>query len=170
MKRLPLQWPVLLFGLVWLAVAVSPVAAHALLVRSTPADGASLDASPGRVTAWFSQELDEDFSTMQVFNSQEQQVDLGDGGVDLTDPDHTSMQVSLPDSLPSGVYTVHWSAVSAEDGDPSEGRFSFGIAVAVEAERPAAPAVRPPAWLVWPGLAVLVAALGTAFWLRRRSG
>jgi methionine-rich copper-binding protein CopC len=101
--------------------------AHALLVKSEPGNGAILAQPPAQVKAWFGQELDADFSTLQVFDAAGRQVDLGDGGVDLYDPDHASLVVSLPAALPNGPYRVRWSVVSVEDGDPTEGEFSFTV-------------------------------------------
>ncbi len=54
------------------------------------------------------------------------QVDLGDGRVDLNDPDRKIMYVSLP-GLPVGVYTVEYVAQSAEDGHDEPGTFAFGV-------------------------------------------
>lgn len=109
------------------AVLVVVATAHGLLVRSDPEDGAVLEQSPAQVTAWYGEELDTSRSTLQVFDPGGRQVDNGDGGVDLNDPDHASMIVSLPVSLPDGTYLVHWAAVSAEDGDPTEGEFTFSV-------------------------------------------
>lgn len=107
-------------------VLVRAASAHALLVDSQPADGAVLDEAPDRVRATFSEELDSGLSSMRVFDNQGAQVDNGDGGVDLDDLDHLSMVVTLP-PLPPGAYTVRWTAASADDGDDTEGAFSFTI-------------------------------------------
>jgi methionine-rich copper-binding protein CopC len=68
-------------------------------------------------------------STLQVMDDAGTQVDLGDGHVDLDDPDRKVMLVSLPD-LQQGVYTVHWTAQSAEDGHTAAGHFTFGVGIA----------------------------------------
>jgi copper transport protein len=116
-------------GLALLAsvLVVTGATAHALLLKSQPEAGATLVQSPLQVTAWFSQELDTGLSTLLVVNGDGQQVDNGDGGVDLNDPNHASLVVSLPPVLPAGLYTVQWTATSAEDGDPTTGQFSFII-------------------------------------------
>jgi len=113
-----------LAALLWL---VGGAAAHALLLKSQPEAGATLVQSPLRVIAWFSQELDTSLSTLHVVNGDGQQVDNGDGGVDLNDPDHASLVVTLPMALPDGLYTVQWTATSAEDGDTTSGQFSFVV-------------------------------------------
>ena len=115
---------VLFMALVFMQI--SSVKAHSSVVRSEPQSGEVLDKSPAKVTAWFSEELDFEFSTMRVFDSQSNQVDKGDGGVDLNDLDHISLIVSLP-PLASGTYKVAWTAVSAEDGDPTRGDFTFSV-------------------------------------------
>ena len=81
---------------------------------------------PFVLRAWFTQGL-MSRSTLTVLDENGLQVDLGDGRVDLNDPDRTVMLVSLP-ALPIGVYTVRWSTVSTEDGSTDSGRFSFGVA------------------------------------------
>jgi len=109
-----------------LLAVTTTVSAHSELVKSEPEAGASLENSPAQVTAWFSEELDSQSSSLRVFDSQNNQVDNGDGSVDLNDLDHLSMVVSLP-PLQSGTYTVHWESVSAEDGDSEEGEFTFRV-------------------------------------------
>jgi len=96
------------------------------LIRSIPAVDERLAESPPQVTLWFSDELVTRESTLKVFNEDGQQVDSGDGYVDLNDPDHASMIVILP-PLPEGVYTVRWRAVSIDDGDVAEDEFDFII-------------------------------------------
>jgi len=112
----------------YLFTITTTVAAHSELVKSEPEVGASLENSPAQVTAWFSEELDSEMSSMRVFDSQNNQVDNGDGSVDLNDLDHLTMVVSLP-PLPAGTYRLHWTSVSVEDGDAEEGEFTFNVTV-----------------------------------------
>ncbi len=127
--------------LLGLAVTAVSVAAHGdeILLRADPEDGAALAQSPTQVTTWFSNELDTS-STLQVFNLAGEPVDNGDGGVDLNDPDHATMIVSLP-PLDEGVYLVQWTAVLL-DGDTVSGAFTFGVgqAGAAASQLPAATA------------------------------
>lgn len=160
---------------IWLVAVVS---AHGpeVLQKTEPADGAVLEQSPAQVTAWFSDELDTKLSTLQVFDSTGRQVDNGDGGVDLNDPDHATLLVSLP-ALPAGEYTARWT-VTLDDGDSVKGEFTFRVgdksAVAAESSAPQAPAQQgatgaqrsaggsaglPLGWIV-AGLAVLVLIVG----------
>ena len=97
-----------------------------ILLKSEPAAGAVVQQSPAQVVAWFSTELATDTSRLQVFAADKRQVDKGNGGVDLDDPDHASLIVRLP-ALPAGTYTVHWRAAVVEDSDIVEGRFTFTV-------------------------------------------
>ncbi|HLE15839.1 MAG TPA: copper resistance CopC family protein [Anaerolineales bacterium] len=107
-------------------LSFEPASAHEVeIVKSDPAAGAVLEQPPDRVTIWFNEENQSGKSTFQVFNSDDQPVDLGGGGVDLTDPDHASMVVNLP-ALPDGAYLVRWKVVLL-DGDESEGEYVFYV-------------------------------------------
>lgn len=117
----------LILALLVSTLLVAVALAHGVLVKSEPENNAVLEQGPDQVIAWFSQELETRPSSIQVFDTEGNQVDSGDGGVDLNDPDHASMLVSLPASLPDGIYIVRWTAVSATDSDTTEGEFSFGV-------------------------------------------
>src|SRR5215217_2821883 len=94
----------------------TPSFAHARYDRSEPIANGQVDGTPFVLKTWFNQEL----------MSAGTQVDLGDGRVDLDDPDRKLMLVSLPE-LPSGVYTVAWASLSAQDGDWADGTFTYGV-------------------------------------------
>lgn len=134
---------VLALGLV--VASTIPVFAHARVDRAEPAANSALDGSPFVLTVWFTQELTSR-STLRVLDANGIQVDLGDGYVDMNDPDRKVMYVSLPE-LPVGVYTVEATAESAEDGHTETETFMFGVGMAPPgAEQPAAdPSVAPPA-------------------------
>src|SRR3974377_506589 len=93
-----------LFGL-----GVSPVLAHALLLRSIPEANAVLDRAPAQVELFFSEAVDPTFSTIKVLDANGQPVDNGDTQLDPADATH--LTVSLR-SLRDGIYTVSWTAVS----------------------------------------------------------
>ncbi len=123
----------LAFGLL---LATSGTAlAHSRLSYADPPAGAALDGTPFVLTAWFSQELTSR-STIRVVDTFGTQVDLGDGHVNMDDPDRKIMQVSLPE-LPAGLYTVEVVAESAEDGHPEPGSFMFGVGMPPPAAAPA---------------------------------
>ncbi len=120
------QWMTFFGVLLLLAVMVTAVFAHAaVMTKSVPANGEILAESPSEVIAWFVEELLSGESALVVYDSQGVQVDNGDGGVDLNDPDHASMIVTLP-PLPDGSYTVQWH-VALLDGDATDGAFAFAV-------------------------------------------
>ncbi|HEY6075171.1 MAG TPA: hypothetical protein VIV15_17775, partial [Anaerolineales bacterium] len=53
-------------------------------------------------------------------------VDNKDGKVDLNDPDHKQMFVTVK-SLPAGVYQVIWHTVTTDDNGVSDGMWYFGV-------------------------------------------
>jgi methionine-rich copper-binding protein CopC len=140
-----------------LLAAVTLVAAHADLIRSEPAANERLAQSPARVTLWFNEELDTAKSAVQIFDVDDAQVDRGDGHVDLNDPDHASMIVTLP-ALPEGVYVVRWRAVTIDDDGLTEGELDFLVGDAAPRVASAPPAASPA--LDWLPLVAAFAALG----------
>ncbi len=111
---------VLLYS-VWAAPGVS---AHAVLLRSNPPTNAVLEESPVQVELFFSETLEPTLSSIEVIDSNNFIVDVGDVRVDPADP--TRMTVSLH-SLADGVYTVTWKALSAIDGHQTVGTFPFAV-------------------------------------------
>lgn len=106
-----------------LALAL-PAFAHAELVRSIPEQNASLPRAPAQVELFFSEAIENSFSSIQVLDSNGLRVDNNDSRVDANDPTH--LTVSLR-SLPDGVYTVAWQVLSAADGHVTTGAFPFGV-------------------------------------------
>jgi methionine-rich copper-binding protein CopC len=99
--------------------------AHARYDHADPDINVALDGNAFVLRAYFTQALMK-ASTLSVVDAAGTQVDLGDGRVDLDDPDRKVMLVSLP-ALDPGLYTIQWSSVSAEDGDPDSGTITFGV-------------------------------------------
>ena len=106
------------------AVVVTPVSAHALLVRSNPGANAVLEQSPAQIELFFSETLEAELSSITVYDSNNLIVDAGDARVDPAD--EKRMTVSLR-SLPDGVYTVTWKVVSAIDGHQTIGTYPFAV-------------------------------------------
>ena len=126
-KRLPVGWHALAIVLASVMFWNESVSAHSVeLLKSEPEAGSVVPQAPRQVKAWFNEEMQTGASYIQVLNDRGEQIDLGDGGVDLTDAQHASMVVSLPDVLPEGLYTVHWY-VMLLDNDPTEGEFYFYV-------------------------------------------
>lgn len=115
---------VLLACVLALAVQSQVAEAHANLVRSEPAANSTLDASPERITIWFSEPMEAAFSEIQALNASGVRVDNADSAVDANDL--TIMSVSLPE-LPDGTYTVAWRNLSTIDGHSLRGSFIFSV-------------------------------------------
>ena len=108
------------------ALLVAVALAHAPdVLEREPAAGAVLEQSPPQVVVRFSEELISRESTLLVLAADGSQVDNSDGGLDLNDPDHTTLVASLP-PLPNDVYTVQWHIVLL-DGDERDGKFCFTV-------------------------------------------
>ncbi|QBD79283.1 hypothetical protein EPA93_26170 [Ktedonosporobacter rubrisoli] len=116
----------LLLALVLFVLFPSISEAHAVLLRSDPAQGAVLSAAPTQVRMWFSEDLNPTFSTAAVVNAANQRVDSGNAHVTGTDP--REMDVSLQANLPPAVYIVAWRSQSADDGHILKGSFTFSVA------------------------------------------
>jgi copper transport protein len=110
--------------LLYSAWSVPSASAHALLVRSTPAANAILVQPPVQVEIFFSEALEEQLSSIRVFDSNNLSVDAGDVRVDPADP--TRLTVTLH-SITDGVYTVTWKVVSSIDGHQTTGSFPFAV-------------------------------------------
>ncbi|MCW2837006.1 MAG: hypothetical protein JWQ15_1120 [Marmoricola sp.] len=103
---------------------VTPASAHAELVRSTPANGARLEAPPPEVRLRFTESVNLIEGGMRL---------VGPGGATVT----TAAPVSagrtvtwpMPADLPPGSYVVTWRVISS-DGHPVSGAFSFGVGAA----------------------------------------
>jgi copper transport protein len=108
---------------------VGTALAHANLVRSDPASGASLTTAPSRIQLWFSEDLEPSFSTAQVLDSKLQPVDLGDSHVAPNDP--LSLIVSVKPGLVPGIYVVAWKTQSKLDGHIVRGTVPFGVGTSV---------------------------------------
>ena len=114
---------VTLASLVLVAGVVTPAYAHANLIRSDPPANSVLPSPPHQVTLYFTEQVEPKLSGASVYDSTGKEVDTG---YSVSPTDATVLIVNLP-TLPSGVYTVAWHAISAVDGHHTSGSFSFGI-------------------------------------------
>jgi methionine-rich copper-binding protein CopC len=93
--------------------------AHAQLDHSVPAVGSTVAASPGKVTLYFTEQLEPQFSEGEVRNAAGARVDKGksvSGNV---------MQLSVG-GLSPGTYSVTWHVLSV-DTHKTQGSFSFSV-------------------------------------------
>src|SRR5687768_2539022 len=78
--------PLVLTGLVWLValaltLAAPPAAlAHAELVGSEPVDGAALQTGPRTVRLYFSEPIEREFFSLEVYSARRTRVDQNDAG------------------------------------------------------------------------------------------
>lgn len=98
-------------------------AAHALVERSIPASGATLDAAPQSVTIYFDAELEPVFSKLVVKNAQGVKVSAGDG--EIVTGNSRALAARLA-ATGKGAYRVYWNVVS-HDGHRAQGEFSFTV-------------------------------------------
>ncbi len=120
-KRALLLIAALILFFTW---SVSPASAHADLIQSIPEANAMLEQSPEHVEVVLSEPLEANGSNIKVYDSNGQAVDKGDSSVDPSNPER--MTVTLP-SLPDGIYTVSWKALSQIDGHGTAGSFPFAV-------------------------------------------
>ncbi|GAA2326085.1 copper resistance CopC family protein [Dactylosporangium salmoneum] len=173
-------------ALLVLLVPAPPAFAHSTLLKTDPADGATVSAPPAAITLTFNENIKQQFSTIVVTGADG--ASYSDGAPHAVDK--TLTQAVKP--LPTGAVKVAWRTVSA-DGHPIEGRFAFtnaasappaaagAMTAAAPTEAPSSPqptAVAEPAgdggssgwlWAVAGGVAVVLLAAGALLW-RRRSG
>ena len=117
-----------------------PASAQDLTPTSTfPADQAVLARSPSQVFLTFPASIRESGRTLQVFDQEGRQVDLGKVEVNPNDPSHAVLMVKLP-ALLQGVYLVKWK-VAFWGGDSSSGAYYFGVGRVTLPADPTAPVV-----------------------------
>jgi len=154
-------------------------ALHASYVSSDPAANAVVKAAPAVVTIHFAEAVDPAGSAITVYDAKGQ-VASQPAQVDANDLKTMRAPMTGDDSE---VYLVAWHTVSATDGDPDVGAFSFFVNASGSSElAPKAPTSTPattatgtsgaPAWLAaLIGLiGLIVGAAGGAAWARSRVG
>jgi len=97
--------------------------AHAFLDHADPKVGSVLSSSPEEIKIWFTQEIEPDFSSIEVRDSQGNEVDKQDTHQDASDK--KLLMVSVP-KLADGQYTVTWKVVST-DTHHTHGDFNFTV-------------------------------------------
>ena len=119
-SRAALFAPVLVIGA--LLVAVGAASAHAEFVSSTPGPFEIWTYAPSSVTVTVSEAVQPGSALILVTNLTGSRVDQGATVLSPADP--TTFSVDTPGIGPS-VYTVTWSAISADDGHFDVGTFYF---------------------------------------------
>lgn len=117
-----------------LAVLATPALlfAHAHLVRSNPAEHASLTSVPTTLSLWFSEKPELKFTTVQLTDSSGGAIALG--AVAAAESD--GITVPIVGAMKPGRYTVTWRT-AASDGHATSGKFDFSIAASAAVQTPA---------------------------------
>lgn len=115
---------ILLIVVLYCAWVVTPVLAHALLLRSNPEANAVLEKSPIQVEMFFSEPLEQQLSSITVYDSNNLIVSAGDVRVDPSDSKRMTVTLHV---LADGVYTVTWKVVSTIDGHQTIGTYPFAV-------------------------------------------
>lgn len=111
---------------VGLADTVTPAAAHAYLVDSTPQDDAAVDESPTEIILEFNEPLEPEFTQVAI-------VDRDERPLDLDEPEVDGPLVTQPvGELAPGTYEVNYRVGSA-DGHPVSGTITFTVTEAAAA-------------------------------------
>ncbi len=112
----------LALAVVALFLASGPASAHAEFVSSSPSPFEIRTFAPTTVSVTLSEAVQASSALILVTNMSGGRVDRGPTNLSATEP--TTFSVSTPGLGPS-VYTVTWSAISADDGHFSVGTFYF---------------------------------------------
>ena len=92
-------------------------------IEQSPEFGSTLAAAPAKVRIWFTEALEQAFSTIAVTDPQGHVVADGKAKVDAANP--MLLEVGLKPLAP-GTYTVRWRVISV-DTHPTEGDFTFTV-------------------------------------------
>ena len=103
-----------------LLLVTGQATAHAMLDHAEPRVGNNVATPPGQVTLWFTQKLEQVFSTITVTNAAGQRVDTG-----KTRVSGSQMSVSLRPGG-NGTYRVNWHVLSV-DTHTTDGSFTFQV-------------------------------------------
>jgi copper transport protein len=121
-------------GAFGLAVAAPPAGAHAMLMSTDPASGATVAAAPERVVLRFSERVEPSLVSVQVVDTDGGTVDTGD----VAELAGDAIAVSVPEAARAhGTHTVTWQVVS-EDTHPVRGAFVFHVGAPTAAPAAAA--------------------------------
>lgn len=119
---MPRSFKASLAAAIFLSLAASQADAHAKLVASTPAAGATI-ASPDTITLTFNERLVPAFSSFDLVRN-----DGGAVGVKVSmGADHKTLVGAPRARLKAGAYKIVWHAASADDGHRMSGAVDFTV-------------------------------------------
>jgi methionine-rich copper-binding protein CopC len=99
------------------------ILAHAIVVRTSPAQGGVGAEDIGKVDVWYDAGIRDAFAALAVVSASGERVDKRDAAIDSADPSHVSVSVN---KLTPGKYTVRYRALSA-DGHLVSGAWDFEV-------------------------------------------
>ena len=150
---------------------------HAVVVKSDPAAGATIAQAPTTITVTTAENMKPGpaNSNLFVYGPSGKLINQGDAKVALNNPKQMSVNIN-PEK--NGIYVVQWKNVSADDGDPDQGAFTFTVGTAAQGApatvaRPTAPTSSTSSggtsWLVTAiiGIVTLVIGLGIGLGIGR---
>jgi methionine-rich copper-binding protein CopC len=112
----------ILFATTSMLVINAPAAAlaHAFLDHAEPRVGNTVATAPRELKLWFTQKLEQVFTTVEVTDGSGQRVDTGKPRIN-----DNEMAVTLR-SIGPGTYRVNWHVLSV-DTHRTEGNFTFTV-------------------------------------------
>jgi copper transport protein len=121
--------------LIWMAAGARPALAHAIVVRTEPADGAVLGTPPRQVRLWFSEPVALHLTAIELidgggrrFAATSVRGNAASLAAAVRSDQLTAAEVliELP-SLPPGVYRLSWRTLSSADLHNTAGTIVFGV-------------------------------------------
>jgi methionine-rich copper-binding protein CopC len=178
-------------GVASAATAQRTVPAHAAVLSAIPAIGSTIAQAPTTVTVFTAENINPDPKKSNLFvygptgEATASLISQGNATVSLSNPKQMSVTIKPDPKHSDGVYIVHWITVSALDGDPDEGAFTFTVKTGAAATPAASPTASTntsttpgtnsggaggaPIWaVILVGAVALVVGLGGGFGLGRR--
>lgn len=111
------------FSLCLTFVAATTALAHTQVAETEPAEGASLQRAPQRVSLEFDGPVEAEFSPLEVYDERGKRVDLDDARLSSGD---TTLTAGLREGLGGGEYTVEYRYTGV-DGHPIDGSYDFSV-------------------------------------------
>ncbi|MCL4559830.1 MAG: copper resistance protein CopC [Chloroflexi bacterium] len=163
-RHLPLRLFLATLAIIILATTLpGTVSAHAEVIRSYPPDNSVVKQAPKQVQLWYSEAVAVNFITIQILDIQGQTVPTTSHR-DNTDP--TLVVIDLP-TLGSGLYSIKWKVLSAQDGHFAQGLIVFGVGEGINLTNGATRQTEQPVnwigslfrWILYIGLSGLIGSL-----------
>ena len=164
---------ILVWGLFCLTCAVAFAAPalpmHATVISADPAIGSTITHAPTKVTVNTAEGINPDPTKSNLFvygpsgEATDTLISQGNAQVPLSSPKQMSIHITPNSGHIDGVYVVMWKTVSADDGDPAAGSFTFTVNTHGLASTPTATTGQNTATI--PGNTSNSSASGTPLWV-----